>query len=82
MTDNIRRVLAVGEAVWWGHGGLNTFSVHSPNWLRFNNVPCGETPQAIFLEATRTWIGGDFEDRLHRWRRVHVDQRFPATPVT
>jgi ligand-binding sensor domain-containing protein len=58
MTDNIRSVLAVGEAVWWGHGGLNTFSVHSPNWLRFNNVPAGETPQSIFLEATRTWIGG------------------------
>jgi sugar lactone lactonase YvrE len=51
-------VLAVGEAVWWGHGGANAFTTHSPNWLRFSNVPSAETPQSIFLEATRTWVGG------------------------
>jgi ligand-binding sensor domain-containing protein len=59
INNDLRRVLAVGEDVWWGHGGTNAFSVHSPNWLRFNNVPLGETPHSIFLEATRTWVGGD-----------------------
>jgi ligand-binding sensor domain-containing protein len=58
LNNDLRRVLAVGEAVWWGHGGVNAFTTHSPNWLRYNNVPAGETPQSIFLEATRTWIGG------------------------
>ncbi len=58
LNNDLRRVLAVGEAVWWGHGGANAFTTHSPNWLRFSNVPSAETPQAIFLEATRTWIGG------------------------
>ena len=82
VNNDVRAVLAVGEAVWWGHGGANAFTVHSPNWLRFSNVPSGETPQSIFNEATRTWIGGTIEDRLHRRRRVHLDSRFRATPVT
>ncbi len=58
LSNDMRVVLAVGEAVWWGHNSLNAFSVHSPNWLRISNVPNGETPQSIFNEATRTWIGG------------------------
>jgi ligand-binding sensor domain-containing protein/thiamine phosphate synthase YjbQ (UPF0047 family) len=58
VNNDVRTVLAVGEAVWWGHGGANAFTVHSPNWLRISNVPSGETPQSIFNEATRTWIGG------------------------
>lgn len=58
LSNDMRVVLAVGEAVWWGHNSLNAFSVHSPNWLRISNVPNGETPQSIFNEAARTWIGG------------------------
>jgi ligand-binding sensor domain-containing protein len=58
LNNDLRRVLAVGEAVWWGHGGVNAFTTHSPSWLRYSNVPSTESPQAIFLEATRTWIGG------------------------
>jgi ligand-binding sensor domain-containing protein len=58
LNNDLRRVLAVGEAVWWGHGGANAFTAHSPNWLRIGNVPSAETPQSIFLEATRTWVGG------------------------
>jgi len=59
LNNDLRRVLAVGEAVWWGHGGANAFTIHSPNWLRYTNLPSGETPQAIFNEATRTWVGGE-----------------------
>lgn len=58
VNNDVRQVLVVGEAVWWGQGGADALTVHSPNWLRFSNVPSGESPQSIFLEATRTWIGG------------------------
>jgi ligand-binding sensor domain-containing protein len=58
LNDDLSHVLAVGEAVWWGHGTANAFTVHSPNWLRFTATQIGDTPEAIFLEATRTWAGG------------------------
>ena len=74
MTNNIRSVLAVGEAVWWGHGGMNTFSVHSPNWLRFNNVPCWRNTASDLPRSHAHLDRRHVEDRLHQWRRVHLDQ--------
>ncbi|HSD85745.1 MAG TPA: two-component regulator propeller domain-containing protein, partial [Anaerolineae bacterium] len=56
-SNDVSSVLAVGEAVWWGHGNLNALTTHSPNWLRYNSAQLGGSPSALFLETTRTWAG-------------------------
>lgn len=57
--ESAQRVLAVGEAAWFGHLNLPAFSVYAPNWQRFPNSETGGSGStgAILIESAQTWVG-------------------------
>ena len=59
ITNTLASVLAVGDAIWWGHNDVNGLSIHSPNWLRYNTAQIGAMPTALYLDPTRTWAGAN-----------------------
>ncbi|RIK32151.1 MAG: hypothetical protein DCC55_36470, partial [Chloroflexi bacterium] len=56
----LNRVLAVGEAVWFGRYGARVVHTYSPNWVDYTAQELGNPagkPGPLLVEAERTWAG-------------------------